>query len=104
MFGGRLSGVHRSIASTGVAWTAADGNHEDSTMGGTVNSTVNSTVSSTSGSRTGSTKRFLRGVVLASAVVAGAALAHGTADHDKKRPPAVVKEQKPWGIAGACSH
>jgi uncharacterized cupredoxin-like copper-binding protein len=65
-----------------------DGLHEDSTM------------NSTMGSRAGSTKRFLRGVVVASAVVAGAALAHGTADHDKNRPPAVVKEQKPWGIAG----
>jgi uncharacterized cupredoxin-like copper-binding protein len=30
----------------------------------------------------------------------GPALAHGDAAHDAKKPAAVRKEQKPWGIAG----
>jgi uncharacterized cupredoxin-like copper-binding protein len=37
-------------------------------------------------------------VLLTTILAAGAALAHGTADG--RKPPAIVKEQKPWGIAG----
>ena len=40
------------------------------------------------------------GVLVAGVLATGAALAHDTPQHGKQRPPAVVKEQKPWGIAG----
>jgi uncharacterized cupredoxin-like copper-binding protein len=40
------------------------------------------------------------GFVVAGVLATGAALAHDTAQHGKQRPRAVVKEQKPWGIAG----
>jgi uncharacterized cupredoxin-like copper-binding protein len=36
----------------------------------------------------------------ASMLVSGTATAHGTADPGKKQATTVVKEQKPWGIAG----
>ena len=38
-------------------------------------------------------------IILLLSVFIGPAFAHGD-DHDKKKPVAVKKEQKPWGIAG----
>ena len=38
-------------------------------------------------------------IILLLTVFVGPAFAHGD-DHDKKKPVAVKKEQKPWGIAG----
>ena len=37
---------------------------------------------------------------LAVAMAGGAASAHSDADHDKPKRHAILKEQKPWGIAG----
>ena len=44
--------------------------------------------------------KVLHWFVTTGLLATGAAFAHGPADAGKQRPPAVVKEQKPWGIAG----
>ena len=44
-------------------------------------------------------RNLLPFIILLLSVFIGPAIAHGD-DHDKKKPVAVKKEQKPWGIAG----
>ena len=44
-------------------------------------------------------RNLLPFIILLLSVFIGPAFAHGD-DHDKKKPVAVKKEQKPWGIAG----